>query len=183
MSTPTRLILVKGAPGVGKSSAARELSKRCPGGVRIEVDTLRNMVINVNWKRQSEHRAVLSLGAQLAMGFLRSGFAPVILIDTFSGDKLDGFLTEVRSALPDERIAVAALHATEAILRERVLGREIGGFRDLEICAAINSEVAEGQRDDETLIDTSTLSPPQVADAIGAVAGLSEPPPPKVNEC
>lgn len=181
MSNSARLILVKGAPGVGKSSAARELSKHCPSGVRIEVDTLRSMMINVNWKRQAEHRAVLSLGAQLVMGFLRSGFFPVILIDTFSGDKLDGFLAEIRATLPEERVVVAALHATEAVLRERVSGREVAGFRDLEICTAINSEVAQGQRDAETLIDTSTLSPPEVADAIAAIAGLPVPPPPKAE--
>ena len=176
MSTPPRLILVKGAPGVGKSSAARELSKHCPNGVRVEVDTLRNMVINVNWKRQAEHRAVLSLGAQLALGFLRSGFAPVILIDTFSGDKLDGFIGEIRETLPKERIVVAALHASDTVLRQRVLGREASGFRDLEICAAINEQVARGQRPSETLIDTSSLSPIQVADAIRAAAGLPDSP-------
>lgn len=181
MTTPARLILVKGAPGVGKSSAARELSKRCPGGVRIEVDTIRNMVINVNWKRQAEHRAVLSLSAQLAMGFLRTGFAPVILIDTFSGDKIDGVVAEFRALLPKERIVVVGLFAADAVLRERVLGREEGGFRDLEICTTINQEVARDPRESETLIDTSTLSPAEVADAICGIAGLAVPPPPEVG--
>lgn len=90
------IILLKGAPGFGKSAAAKCLARHVPSGVRIEVDDLRKMVIGVKWTDQAEHRTVLMLGAQLAAGFLRSGFAPVILVDTFSGDKVDGFLNALR---------------------------------------------------------------------------------------
>lgn len=162
----TDLILLKGAPGVGKSTAAKFLARHLPSGVLIEVDELRRMVIGVKWTDQSEHRAVLTLGAQLAGGFLQAGFAPVILVDTFSGDKLDGFLGAFRAEHPHGTVCVKVLHASEEALRDRVINREAGGFRDLTISMRINCEVVRDAKPFEELIDTSNLSPPQVAQAI-----------------
>lgn len=160
------LILIKGAPGVGKSTAAKFLAGHFPSGVRIEVDVLRGMVTHANWKDQAEHRNVLTLSAQLAAGFLRSGFAPVILIDTFSGDKIDGFLAAFRSECPKSRVFVAVLHASDDVLRKRVLNREADGFRDLAIALRINHESVRDAKPLERLIDTSGLSPGEVAGAI-----------------
>lgn len=164
------LILLKGAPGVGKSTAARLLASQFASGVRIEVDDLRKMVVAVRWTDQAEHRNVLLLSAQLAAGFLRSGFAPVILVDMFSGDKIDLFLARFRADCPQARPFVAALHATTAVLRDRVLNREEGGFRDLEISMRLNEEVASDLRPFERLIETSALSPAEVAELIVAAA-------------
>ena len=165
------LILLKGAPGVGKSTAAKIIASHFPSGVRIEVDTLRQMVISVNWKNQAEHRSLLTLSAQLAVGFLRSGFAPVILIDTFNGDKRDGFLAAVRSECPQSRVFEAVLHASEAVLRQRVLNRDSEAFRDITIAMRINHELVRDARPSDLLIDTSSLSPTDVANAILRLAG------------
>lgn len=164
------LILLKGAPGVGKSTAAKLLAHHFPSGVRIEVDTLRQMVINVNWKNQAEHRSLLTLSARLAADFLRSGFAPVILIDTFSGDKLDGFLAAFQSECPQSRVFVAVLHASDDVLRQRVLNREPDAFRDITIATRINYESVRDAKPCERLIDTTNLSP---ADAAGAILRLA----------
>lgn len=160
------LILLKGAPGVGKSSAARQLAHHFTSGVRIEVDDLRRMVVDVKWTDQTEHRKLLLLSAQVAAGFLRSGFAPVILVDTFSGDKMDGFLDAFRSEYPQGRVFVTVLHASEDVLRDRVLNREADGFRDLTVSTRLNHEAVRDFRSFEKLIDTSTLSPAEVARAI-----------------
>ncbi len=170
---PCDLVLVKGAPGVGKSTAARLLARQFPKGALIEVDTLRGMVIEVNWKDQAEHRSVLRMAAHLATDFLRAGFSPVVLVDTFSGDKLAGFLDVFRPENPDARVFVATLHASEAVLQHRVLHREVGGFRDLAICLRINREVVRDAAPFETLIDTTERSPNEVAETI--VAGMSVP--------
>jgi predicted kinase len=160
------LILLKGAPGVGKSTAAKLLARHFPSGVRIEVDDLRRMVVDVKWTEQLEHRKVLTLGAHLAAGFLRSGFAPVILVDTFSGDKVDGFLTAFRSECEESRGFVAVLHASDEVLRDRVLNREADGFRDLTVSMRLNHEAVHDVRTFETLINTSDRSPTVVAQTI-----------------
>lgn len=163
---PHDLILIKGAPGVGKSTAAKLLAGHFASGVRIEVDTLRGMVIGVKWTDQAEHRSLLKLSAQLAAGFLRSGFAPVILIDTFSGDKVEHFMAAFRLEAPQSRVFVAVLHASGDVLRQRMLGREGEAFRDLAIATQINHEAVEGARPFDSLIDTSDLSPTDVARAM-----------------
>lgn len=176
------LILVKGAPGVGKSTAARHLARRFPAAVLLEVDALRNMVVHVDWKNQVEHRSVLVVSACLAASFLEAGFTPVVLVDTFSGDKIDGFLSSFRAHRPEVAVFVAVLHASSEVLSARVANREVGGFRDLGISHRINVEVVRGVRPFERLIDTSCLSPVDVAEAIlrardgdvGA-AGIHEP--------
>jgi hypothetical protein len=160
------LIVLKGAPGVGKTSAACQLETHLSSGVRIEVDVLRRMVVNVDWGDQSEHRKLLLLSSQVAAGFLRLGFAPVVLVDTFSGDKIDAFLAAFRSEWPQGRVFVAVLHASEDVLRERVLRREEGGFRDLTVSMRLNLKAARDLRSFERLIDTSAHSPTEVAQAI-----------------
>jgi tRNA uridine 5-carbamoylmethylation protein Kti12 len=164
------LILLKGAPGIGKSTAAKLLAQHFPSGVRIEVDTLRQMVISVDWTNQAEHRKLLTLSAQLAAGFLRSGFAPVILVDTFSGDKIDGFLTEFHTQCPSKRVCVVVLHASEDVLRERVSNREAGAFRDIGIAMRINHESVRDARPFELVLDTSDSSP---ADLTGEILRIA----------
>lgn len=160
------LILLKGAPGVGKTTAARRLAPCFTSGVRIEVDTLREMVVNVKWTDQLEHRSILTLSAHLAAGFLRLGFAPVTLIDTFSGNKVDGFLDAFRTECPEGRVLVAVLHASDDVLRDRVLNRKGDGFRDLTVSMRLNHEMVRDLRPFEMLIDTSALTPTEVAQAI-----------------
>lgn len=160
------LILLKGAPGVGKSTTAKLLAHHCPSGVRIEVDTLRQMVISVDWTNQAEHRSLLRLSAKLAAGFLYSGCSPVILVDTFSGDKIEGFRAAFRAECPQSRVFVAVLHATDDVLRQRLASREGEAFRDITIAMRINQESVKGAQPFETLIDTSSLVPPEVANAI-----------------
>lgn len=163
---PHDLILLKGPPGVGKSTTAKLLSRHFPQGVRLEVDTLRQMVISVDWKNQLEHRMVLALSAVLAAGFLRSGCCPVLLVDTFSGDKIDGFLADFRSECPGARVFVAVLHASDRTLCERIMNREVGAFKNVEIATQINHDAIVGVRPFESLIDTTDLSPPEVVTAI-----------------
>ena len=46
------LIVLKGAPGVGKSTVAKLLAVRFPASVRLEIDTLRQMVVSDDWTNQ-----------------------------------------------------------------------------------------------------------------------------------
>lgn len=160
------LIVLKGAPGVGKSTTAKLLAQHFTWGVRVEVDTLRQMVISVDWTNQAEHRKLLTLAAQLAAGFLRAGFAPVIVVDTFSGDKIDGFLTDFHAQCPSKRVCVVVLHASEDVLRERLLHREEGAFRDIDISMQINHESARDARPFERVVDTTGIS---AADVVAAI--------------
>ena len=157
------LVLIKGAPGVGKSSTARELAGLVKSGACVEVDALRRMVTSVKWTDQAEHRKLLSLGVNVSCGFLRLGFSPVILVDTFSGNKIDAVIAAFRATIPDARVFVVALHASEGVLERRVLGREAGGFRDIRVSKRINRDVASAVRPFERVIETDEMTPGEVA--------------------
>jgi predicted kinase len=168
------VIVVRGAPGSGKTLTTKCLARRFPGGVRIEVDTLRSMVISVNWTSQPEHIAILSLSAELVVGFLRLGYGPVLVDDTFSGDKLAAFVAQLRSRQPDIDARLFALTTEPTVLDRRVESRPADHFKDRGICQRLNADVPRHMQPGELLIDNSALTPEQTADAI--LTGCRRPP-------
>ena len=58
----------------------------------MEIDNLRSMVISVDWTNQNEHINILNLSSRLVLDFLQLGFSPIIIVDTFSGDKMIKYL-------------------------------------------------------------------------------------------
>ena len=71
MQEKTDIIIIRGAPGSGKSQTAKSLSQVFPKGVRLEVDTIRQMVISVDWKNQQEHIDMLQASTKLVYEFLQ----------------------------------------------------------------------------------------------------------------
>lgn len=164
--TAPDVIVIRGAPGSGKSQTAKCLAARLGRGARVEVDTLRAMLIDVNWTDQAEHIGVLSLSTHVVAGFLKIGRRPVIVVDTFSGDKLERFLTELRTLQSGVDVRVFALVTAPAVLRARVENRPADGFKDVGICSKLNADVVKHRRPDEQLIDNSALTPDEIVDLI-----------------
>ena len=150
MSHQTDVIIIRGAPSVGKTELSKALAKHYPQGARVEVDVLRKMVISVNWKDQAEHIKLLALAAQTVADFARAGFCPVIVVDTFSGDKVDTFLARLKDLDHVLRVRLFGLHALPDVLASRLAARPAGEFKDFEIANRLN---------EETKIDTSTNCP------------------------
>jgi predicted kinase len=103
------IIILRGCPGSGKSQTAKSLSQSFPKGVRLEVDTIRNMVISVDWKNQQEHIDILQVSTGLVHDFLKLGFSPVIVIDTFSGEKINKYLETLYELDKDLSIKIFGL--------------------------------------------------------------------------
>lgn len=160
------VIVIRGAPGSGKSQTAKRLAARLGKGARVEVDALRAMIIDVNWTNQAEHICVLSLATRLVAGFLRLGHKPVIVVDTFSGDKLVRFLAELQALESGLDVRAFALVATPAVLRARVESRSADQFKDVGICTMLNSDVVRHRQPGERLIDNSLLTPEETVDVM-----------------
>ena len=92
------LLIVRGAPGVGKSTAVRRLRKHIAGGAVIEVDSLRGMIAAVQWVNTEQHWVALDLARVLITSFLTKGYRPVVLVDTFSRGKLTRFVRDIRQS-------------------------------------------------------------------------------------
>lgn len=166
MQDKTDIIIIRGTPGSGKSETAKSLSKYFPKGVRIEVDTIRNMVISVDWKNQQEHIDMLQASTKLVFEFLRLGFSPAIVIDTFSGDKINRYLETLYQHDENLSIKIIGLYTTDEELKRRLDLRTSAEFKDFPICKRLNDDVLKWKHDSEFQINTTGLSPTQTAEKI-----------------
>lgn len=160
------VFVIRGAPGSGKSETAKCLAARLGKCVRVEVDTIRAMVIPTDWTNQTEHINVLSLTVELVAGFIRMGHSPVIVVDTFSGKKLFEFLAKLKLLNQRLKVSVFSLVVSSDILRERVNRRPSNQFKDIDISEKQNSDIMEQSESSERLIDNSELTPVEVVDLI-----------------
>jgi hypothetical protein len=166
MQKKVDIIIIRGAPASGKSQTAKSLAMFLPKGVRIEVDTLRQMVISVDWKNQQEHINLLQVSIGLVYDFLKLGFSPIIIVDTFSGDKINKFLDSLYELNKDLSIKIFGLFTNDDELRKRLELRSNGEFRDFGICKKLNDDVLRIKYDSEFQIDTTGLLPTQTAEII-----------------
>jgi len=166
MTRPVDVIVLRGAPGVGKSEAASLLALQFPAGAKVEVDVLRKMVVSADWTNQQEHKDLLQIAARVTSDFLELGFRPVIVVDTFSGDKVGGFLEKLRELRPGVGVGLFGLYADDEVLKSRMAGRPEGQFRKFDIARKLNADLLRISDDQETKIDTSKLTPATIAELI-----------------
>ncbi len=166
MQAKTDIIIIRGAPGSGKSQTAKSLAQFFPWGVRMEVDTLRQMVISVDWKNQQEHIDMLQASTKLVLEFLRLGFSPVIIVDTFSGDKINRYLETLYRHDENLSIKIFGLYTTEDELRRRLDLRTASEFRDFVICKKLNDDVLKWKCENEFQINTTGIIAAQSAEKI-----------------
>ena len=152
------IIIIRGAPGVGKSTTAKLLAEMFPKGVRLEVDTLRNMVISPDWKNQKEHIDLLNVSLKVVLEFLSLGFRPVIVVDTFSGNKIEKYLNDFFRERPEKSVLIFSLHCSEGELRSRVENRNEDEFKDFDVCRKLNRELNRHNHQNETHLDTTRLT-------------------------
>lgn len=166
MQKKTDIIILRGSPGSGKSQTAKSLSKLFPKGTRMEVDTIRQMIISVDWKNQQEHIDMLHASTKLVFEFLQFGFSPVIVVDTFSGDKINRYLETLYSMDDKLKIKIIGLYTTDEELKNRLDKRTNEEFRDFPICKKLNDDVLKWKHDNEFQINTTGLTPTQTAEKV-----------------
>lgn len=164
--TVTDIIILRGAPASGKSQTAKCLTRFFPQGVRLEIDNLRQMVISVDWKDQQEHINMLQVSVTLVHEFTRLGLRPVIVIDTFSGNKINSYLEALNLQERGLSVKIFGLFTSEEELKKRVDARSGEEFRDFGICKKINEDTIKFKSDTEVQIDTTGLLPMQTAQTI-----------------
>ena len=160
------IIIIRGAPGSGKSQTAKNLSQLFPKGVKLEVDILRQMVISVDWKNQQEHINLLHVSTGLVHDFLKLGFSPVIVVDTFSGDKIIKYLESLYQLDKSLSVKIFGLYVSDEELRRRLDLRSDPEFRDFDICKRLNDDLLKIKYQSEHQIDTTELLPKQTAEII-----------------
>lgn len=163
MNIDLDVVLVRGAPGAGKSTLGRRLRKTLTQAAVVEVDELRAMLSQVDWASRRHHDQALEGMFALVRGFLGAGVRPVVVIDTLSRSRL----LHVRAWLDREgyRHHTLSLWVEPSALRTRLEQRE-SGFREWEPSAVLNDEVLATRWPQETLIDAGTLGRDELAELV-----------------
>jgi hypothetical protein len=159
------VIIIKGAPGSGKSETAKKLSLHFKKGVRIEVDTIRSMVISVDWINWQEHLNMLKITANMTLDFLRYNFKPVIVIDTFfTNDKdkdyseIKGFTDILYNSKNDLSVKIFSLYVQDNELKKRLDLRPDYLLKDFSLSKIINDVILNIKQDNETIVDSTNLT-------------------------
>ena len=151
------LIMVRGAPAVGKTTLGKGLKKAFSKGFVVEVDYVRAMVNSVNWVQKEEHLKALDATEKLVKSYLASGYKPAIVIDTFNPSKLKLFVDNFKNYA----YIIVSLYADNDVLEQRLINRETG-FKDWDMTKILNDEIGKYRHDKEILLDTSTLNKEEV---------------------
>ncbi len=153
-------IIVRGAPGTGKSSVARALAARLPAAVAIETDALRRMISGVRWDDTAQHLDAIEVTATAAKSFRARGYQPIV-VDTLGFGSLEVML----DALGAGDCVVFSLVCTPRTLRRRLFWR-LSGYKDSERAVRFNQHVLDDLESRHTLFDTSRMSVRALASAL-----------------
>lgn len=156
------VVLLRGAPAVGKSTVARRLGEMGAVTAIIEVDVVRRMLTRVRWGEPAQHTVALYAATDAATAFARAA-PPALLVDALD----DRYLPELgrRLECAGARASVVGLWARPDVLLRRARGRE-KRTRDPESAAALNRQIEQAAVRRHPIVDTSDLTPGQAADAV-----------------
>jgi hypothetical protein len=175
------LIVIRGAPGVGKSTLSENLKKHFPGSVGIETDSLRNMIHGVAWfpstglngsTHRSDEHGIHAIEAAWAVcrSYRANGYRPVLLVDTFTIPHYNKIASLIHDSDPRLSWHIITLSCTDKelisrlnrrLLLTRFTGRGIA-FSDRESAIRVNEGVRNHRYSNETCIDTTGRSPESV---------------------
>ena len=122
-----RLLMLAGLPGCGKSSFAREVTRRCPFLV-VESDRLRKVLVRVPEYTPDEHSRVFRACHRLIDEFLDLGYP--VLFDATNLTERNRRPVYVIARKRKVPLAVAVVVAPPEVARERLRAREAGLDRD-----------------------------------------------------
>lgn len=159
-------VLITGAPGVGKTTVAAHLARRFPLAAHIEADLLHRMIVSGGqWPSAGTelarkqlilrtHNAVL-----LACSFQLAGLRPVVDEVVATTDQV----AQLHRYLDIDSATIAALSASNEVIRERDAGREkhtAGNYLGIE--ASIRKTLGKAAR----WIDTTHLNTEQTVEIV-----------------
>lgn len=160
-------IIIRGAPGTGKTTTARLIMRRLQNGVTIEVDSIRKMINGITWENHQQHFDAIRAAAQTAKAYHACGYRPIVFVDTLGFGTLDIAL----EALNSQSISIYSLVCSPRVLAMRLWCR-IGGFRDVAKSTRFNAHVLSDEVHGCRRIDTSRVKARDVTEQILALEGF-----------
>jgi predicted kinase len=155
-----QIIIIRGAPGVGKSTLVRRLKSKFKNGVTIEIGNMLKLINNFEDGNSKQYLDTLENARILCLNYLKAGYAPILLVGPFKAARMRNYLTGKLDK--DVSYLVITLLATNHTdLSDRIDGREIG-FKDKSISYIVNEDMLNYEIGNEIRYDTSGKSPEEI---------------------
>jgi|GEM_PF-6668672 len=152
------IFLVRGAPGVGKSTLTVGLKKLFPFGVTIEVGPFLKMINAFKDGDKKQYGDSLELIGELTLQYLKKNYRPVFIIGPLKALRVHDF----QERLPvDVDFKLISLYAGNDDIDRRIDGRLIG-FKDKNVAHIVNSDIIDVILPNEIRFDTSNKNAEQV---------------------
>lgn len=152
---PPDIILIRGAPGIGKTTLGEGLRKHFAEGAVIDVDQLRHMVNAEEFEFESDvhYTNAINVCCVLAKSLLAGGFRPIIITDVMA----ETFLNQIKEGLCGYSTFTLTLIASANVLMSRMRARQ-GGYINVEVANLVNNMIEGESHESGACIDTSHLS-------------------------
>ncbi len=154
------LLLVRGAPGVGKHVAVEHLRPHLSQGAVIDVEIFRTMFARSSAADRQQHVIAMQIARSAALQMLDHQVHPVVLVDTFTSGKLASFVGDL-----DRPYCIATLYMDPEVLRQRLLLRGANA-REIESASMINAEIAVRRHEREKVIDATERDAASIAESL-----------------
>lgn len=171
MSPGLDVLVLRGAPGVGKSTLGRGLRRALVTGAVVEVDDVRAMIAQVDWSSRAQHDLALEAAQVALTRFVALGARPAVLVDTFSRGRLTAVQAQLDAA--GLRHQTVSIWVEPTILAARLEARTTG-FKAWEPCRILNDEVRTNRYPHEQLVDATALDPEALLGLVLALIGAGQ---------
>jgi broad-specificity NMP kinase len=155
------LVLVRGAPGVGKSSLADSLKNVFPQGVSIESESIWKSLNIIDWLDEKQSVDAIISSLNVANDYLQRGYKPAVVVDVFYGDRINNAIDQVKKVTSSQSFCVITLLCENEELDRRIHSRLIG-WTDLPTSMECNESIKSFRAENEIQINTTYLSPEEV---------------------
>jgi predicted kinase len=165
---PSRLLVVTGPPGAGKSAVARELAGRFDRSALVPGDAFFAFV-GSGWiapwlpEAHAQNEVVLAAAASAAGRFASGGYTVV-----YDGVLVPGNLGAFTAATGLQEIAYAVLLPSEQVCLDRVATRTGHGFTDADAARHMHRQFADAGIEERHVLSDPAGAPSDVAAEIAA---------------
>lgn len=159
------VIVIRGAPGIGKTTTGRLLKNLNTGTSHIDVDRLSRMFNGERFIAGENYQYLHAIdhAGEISSWLIQRGIGPVIVSDVFVESVYERFVNKLQGA----NILLFTLIADNSILGRRMAERD-SGYLNFPVARDINNNMISSRLHNELLIDTTHIGPTEVAALIEA---------------
>lgn len=157
------LIIVRGAPGIGKTTLGELLKNDDFFCAVIDIDEVRGMFLGEKFicHENEEYYKALELTILMVRNLRTQFVKPILITDVLAEELLEYFIIKVKNL----SYLIINLFASNEILMQRIENRS-GGYKEIDVSLKINTKITQDTKYKFINLDTSFLNPRSIRHCI-----------------